>query len=198
MPRHRSTPFLASALAALALILAPMPSATAEIEDISFPDEVDSEAGPLRLFGLGRLRDRVLVRGYVGGLYLPDGVEPAALFDDLPKALELYYYWDIEGRFFGEAADDILSRALPAERVTALRSRVDRLHALYRDVEEGDRYRLTYSPGVGTTLALNGEVLGTIPGADFAADSFGIWLGSEPLNVPFRDQMLGGISRPGR
>lgn len=198
MPRHRSTPFLASALAALALILAPMPSATAEIEDISFPDEVDSEAGPLRLFGLGLLRYRVLFRGYVGGLYLPDGVEPAALFDDLPKALELYYYWDIEGRFFGEAADDILSRALPAERVTALRSRVDRLHALYRDVEEGDRYRLTYSPGVGTTLALNGEVLGTIPGADFAADYFGIWLGSEPLNVPFRDQMLGGISRPGR
>ena len=65
---------------------------------------------------------------------------------------------------------------------------------MYRDVEEGDRYRLTYSPGVGTTVALNGEPLGTIPGADFAADYFGIWLGEEPLDRSFRDQVLGGLS----
>lgn len=198
MPRHRSTPFLAPVLIGLALLLVALPSSSAEIEDIPFPDEVRSEAGPLRLYGLGLLRYRVLFRGYVGGLYLPEGVEAKQLFGDVPKALELHYFWDIEGRFFGEAADDILSRSLPPERLSALRSRLDRLHALYRDVDEGDRYRLTYSPGVGTSLALNGEVLGTIPGADFAADYFGIWLGQAPLNVPFRDQMLGGLAKQDR
>lgn len=198
MPRHRSTSLLASLLVGLALLLGAPISPAAEIEDIPFPDEVRSEAGTLPLYGLGLLRYRVLFRGYVGGLYLPEDVETSRLFDDVPKALELYYFWDIEGRFFGEAADDLLSRSLPADRLAALRSRLDRLHGLYRDVEEGDRYRLTYSPGLGTTLALNGEVLGTIPGADFAADYFGIWLGDEPLNVPFRDQMLGGLSRQSR
>ncbi len=198
MPRHRPTPISATLATGLLVLLAASPSATAEIEDVTFPDEVRSEAGVLPLYGLGLLRYRVLFRGYVGGLYLPEGVEATRLFEDVPKALELYYFWDIEGRFFGEAADDILARSLPPDRFAALRGRLDQLHALYRDVEEGDRYRLTYSPGVGTTLALNGEVLGTIPGADFASDYFGIWLGDEPLNESFRDQMLRGRSSGGR
>ncbi|MCR9097277.1 MAG: chalcone isomerase family protein [bacterium] len=195
MPRHRSLSRPRALLAALTVLLAAPPSFAAEIEDVPFPDQVTSDAGPMPLFGLGLLRYRVLFRGYVGGLYLPTDVRPNRLFEDVPKALELYYFWDIEGRFFGEAADELLARSLPPERLAALRSRLDRLHALYRDVEEGDRYRLTYSPGVGTTLTLNGEALGTIPGADFAADYFGIWLGDDPLNAPFRDQMLRGLSK---
>ena len=91
----------------------------------------------------------------------------------------------------GQAADDLLARSHPPEHIARLRERLDALHALYRDVEEGDRYRLTYVPGVGTTLALNGQPLGTIPGADFARDYFGIWLGPEPINESFRDQILG-------
>ena len=193
MLRHRSISRPSALLAALTVLLAAPPSLAAEIEDVPFPDQVTSDAGPMPLFGLGLLRYRVLFRGYVGGLYLPNDVRPNRLFEDVPKALELYYFWDIEGRFFGEAADELLSRSLPPERLAALRSRLDRLHALYRDVEEGDRYRLTYSPGVGTTLTLNGEALGTIPGADFASDYFGIWLGDDPLNAPFRDQMLRGL-----
>ena len=193
MLRARLSAPLAATLAALTLLWLAPPAAAGEIEEIPFPDSVQSEAGSLSLHGLGLLRYRVLFRGYVGGLYLPDGVPPGRVFEDVPKALELYYFWDIEGRFFGDAADELLKRSLPPTRIAALRSRLDRLHGLYRDVEEGDRYRLTYSPGQGTTLALNGETLGTIPGADFAADYFGIWLGDEPLDVPFRDQILEGL-----
>lgn len=193
MLRHRSISFPILWVSALTVLLAAPPSFAAEIEDVPFPEEVSSDAGPMPLYGLGLLRYRVFFRGYVGGLYLPRDVLPTRLFEDVPKALELYYFWDIEGRFFGEAADELLARNLPPERLAALRSRLDRLHALYRDVEEGDRYRLTYSPGVGTTLTLNGETLGTIPGADFASDYFGIWLGDDPLNSAFRDQMLGGL-----
>ncbi|MGB0621685.1 MAG: chalcone isomerase family protein [Myxococcota bacterium] len=196
MPLHASYALRGSllALATLVSLLAAPVTHAAEIEDVPFPDQIGSGAGSLDLYGLGLLRYRVLFRGYVGGLYLPDGIRSDRLFENVPKALELYYFWDIEGRFFGDAAEALLERSLPPERLAALRGRLDRLHALYRDVEEGDRYRLTYSPGVGTTVALNGEPLGTIPGADFAADYFGIWLGEEPLDRSFRDQVLGGLS----
>ena len=164
-----------------------------EIEDVPFPGEVVAGDETLKLAGLGLLRYRILFRGYVGGLYLPDGVPTSRTLEDVPKALELYYFWDIKGRFFGEAADELLGKHLPPERVAALRGRLDRLHALYRDVEAGDRYRLTYLPGTGTTLSYNGEMLGTIPGADFATDYFGIWLGGRPLDEAFRDQILAGL-----
>ena len=59
-----------------------------------------------------------------------------------------------------------------------LQSRIDNLAALYRDVKPGDRYALTYIPDEGTTLSLNGETLGSIPGDDFARAVFAIWLGA--------------------
>ena len=175
----------------LALAIAVAGSANAaEIEDIPFPDQANAGDAELPLFGLGLLRYKVLFRGYVGGLYLPEGVPASRTLDDVPKVLELYYFWDIDAPLFGEAADDLLARNHPPERIAALRSRLDRLHGLYRDVEEGDRYRLTYVPGDGMSLHHNDDFLGKIPGADFASDYFGIWLGDAPLNEAFRDQMF--------
>jgi hypothetical protein len=195
---HRESVHHAPAIAAIGLLilglmaLPPSARAAAEIEDIPFPEQIVVGQSELPLYGLGLLRYRVLFRGYVGGLYLPKGEEASGTLSDIPKALELYYFWDIEGRFFGEAADELLTRTHPPERIAAMRERLDRLHALYKDVKVGDRYRLTYAPGTGMTLSHNGQDLGTIPGADFATDYFGIWLGNDPLNASFRDQMFEG------
>ena len=135
-----------------------------------FPEKVNAGKQRLPLRGLGLLRYRIFFRGYVGGLYLPANVPASRTLEDVPKALELYYFWDIEGRFFGKTADELLAQNHPPERVAAIRERLDRLNMLYRDVKVGDRYRLTYVPSEGTTLSHNGKALGTIPGADFATD----------------------------
>jgi len=82
---------------------------------------------------------------------------------------------------------------VPAETLQALRSRIERLHALYENVKPGDRYSLTYIPGRGTELALNGDSKGTIEGADFATAYFAIWLGPKPLHAALKSQLL---SRP--
>ena len=179
----------------MAVLLTSIESRAAEIEDVPFPNIVEAGSHRLPLFGLGLLRYRVLFRGYVGGLYLPPGAASGIALQDVPKALELYYFWDIEGRLFGQAADELLARSLPPERIAQLRPRLERLHALYQDVEAGDRYRLSYAPGNGTTLSLNGAPLGTIPGADFAQVYFGIWLGPDPLNEAFRDQLFERLPR---
>ena len=163
-----------------------------EIEGVHFPDPISVGAERLPLFGLGLLRYRVFFRGYVGALYLPEGTRPSQVLEDTPKVLELSYFWAIKGTLFAEAADELLERSQTPEALEVLQERLDRLNRLYRDVEVGDRYRLTYLPEAGLTLSLNGAPLGTIPGADFAEAYFGIWLGDEPLSISFRDQLLAG------
>lgn len=186
---------LALWLGTLAAPLAAGAAVPTEIEGVSFPASVQAGEAELPLFGTGLLRYRVLFRGYVGGLYLPPNATAAAVGKDVPKALELSYFWAIKGKLFGEAATELLVRQHGPERVRALKKQLDAMHALYRDVEVGDRYRLTYVPGRGTELRLNGELLGTVPGADFARDYFGIWLGRDPLNADFRDAILKSEAR---
>ena len=73
-----------------------------------------------------------------------------------------------------------------------LRGRLERLNAAYRDVKPGDRYALTYLPGRGTELSLNGSPLTVIEGADFAAAYFGIWLGRRPIDEKLKRELLKG------
>jgi hypothetical protein len=164
-----------------------------EIEGVGFAGSVVAEDTPLELHSVGVLRWYFL-KGYVAGLYLGPEVAPEDVLADTPKRLELHYLYGIRGEDFGEAAWKLLARSLDRPALERIRARADHLASAYEDVEPGDRYALTYLPGVGTRLSLNGETRATIPGADFAAAYFGIWLGDEPLDEPLRDQLL----TPGR
>jgi len=146
----------------------------------------------LRLHGASLLRWKRLFKAYVAALYLPAGIGSDEVLEDVPKRLELSYFWDIEGEQFGPAAEQILERTLPEEELRVLRPRLAELHRAYRSVQPGDRYALSYAPGRGTALTLNGELLARIPGADFARAYFGIWLGPEPVDEGLRDRLLAG------
>jgi hypothetical protein len=165
----------------------------AEIEGVTFPEQIlvaDDPPRELRLHGMGLLRYRVVFRGYVAALYLPDGVSRESALEGAPRRLELSYFWAIDGADFGNAADELLERALEPNQLASLRPRLDALHAAYRGVLPDDRYSLTYLPGVGTELRLNDKLLATIPGEDFARAYFGIWLGNQPLDAGLRDALL--------
>ena len=83
-----------------------------------------------------------------------------------------------------------IAENVDAATFAALRPRIDRLNALYRDVNEGDRYALTYLPGSGTELSYNGRPLGRVEGADFAAALFSIWLGDSPVDEGLKRSLL--------
>ena len=51
---------------------------------------------------------------------------------------------------------------------------------------------MTYLPGRGTELALNGTPLAVIEGADFAAAYFGIWLGPNSIDDRLKRDLLKG------
>ena len=127
---------------------------------------------------------------YAGVLYRqPEDCEKQVL-TDTAKRLEFHYYRNIKGSDFAQAANNYLQKNLTDLEYQAVKSRADRLNACYRDVVEGDRYSLTYIPGKGTTLALNGQALINIEGTDFQAAYLKIWLGSKPLSKAFKRKLL--------
>jgi hypothetical protein len=166
----------------------------AEIEGVDFVDNLSVGASELRLHGTGLLRYRLFIKGYVAALYLGDSFSgeatSRAVLADVPRRLEIEYFWAIPAEKFADATVEGISRSTNPATFERLRGRIDRINELYEDVEPGDRYALTYVPGLGTELELNGRRLDLIEGADFSAALFGIWIGDEPLDESLRSQLL--------
>ena len=147
---------------------------------------------PLVLKGAALLRYLVFIKAYTGALYLPHGVPGTSALSDVAKHLVLEYRVSIGSQDFADATSRVIKRSVDELTFTTLAPRIKRLNTLYQDVIPGDRYSLTYVPGYGTDLALNGKVLGRIPGPDFASALFAVWLGGNPIDGGFRDTLLGG------
>jgi hypothetical protein len=163
----------------------------AEIEGVTFDDSVVTNDTLLTLRGTGLFRYLGFIKAYVGALYVADGTPTEEVLADAAKRLEVEYFHAIEGEDFGPATDKVIARNVDAQTLATLRPRIDQHNALYEDVQPGDRYSLTYIPGRGTELALNGEPKGLIEGADFAAAIYAMWLGQQPMNESFKKQLLG-------
>ncbi len=187
-PAHAALPLLAAAL--LAWPATPR-AASVTVDQVAFDRDVEAPGVTLRLAGAGLFRWKWFVKVYASAHYLPPGSTRPGPEADQPRRLEFSYLVAIDGRDFGKAADDILARGFPAEVLAPLRERLGRLHAAYVDVKPGDRYALTYLPGVGTELSHNGRRLALVEGADFARVYYAIWLGDAPIDTGLRDRLLG-------
>jgi hypothetical protein len=160
------------------------------IEGVTFPETYAGDGVVLHLQNAALLRYKVLFRGYVVGLYLPEGTDPSAVLEDVPKRMEFSYFWSIPGEEFGKAGEKILARNVDEKTLERLRSRLDRIDRAYKDIRPGDRYALTYVPCRGTELSYNSVPLTVIEGADFAAAYFSIWLGEKPLDDGLKKELL--------
>ncbi len=98
------------------------------------------------------------------------------LSEQTPARLELCYARDLSVENFIEGAQ----RGLPERLTVDLQQAVDRLHAAYKPVKQGDCYHLDFQPEQGTRLILNGKTLVQIDTPGFKALYFGIWLGKQP------------------
>jgi hypothetical protein len=180
----------AGLLAAALLLAAPPARADVSVGDVRFVEGATALGEPVQLKGTGLFRWKWVVKVYAAAFYLPAGVDRFEPADDVARRLEFNYLVGIQGSDFGPAADKLLARNFPEETLAPLRDRIERLHATYVDVKPGDRYALSYLPGQGTELTLNGRRLALVEGADFARVYFAIWLGQRPLDDGMRDRLL--------
>jgi hypothetical protein len=162
----------------------------AEIEEVTFQDKIIVANEEFQLYGVALLKYMLFFNGYVGALYLPASIDPADAMGDVSKHLVLHYFHDIKKEDFQTSTTAIIKQNVSEASYQNIEDRVQTFNALYRDVRSGERYSLTYIKGKGSTLALNGKTLGTIPGDDFCVAVFSIWLGENPIDEHFRDTLL--------
>jgi len=174
-----------------AFLSLPYVADAAEIEGVYFEEVYESGGIRLPVQGTGLFRYMGLFKAYVGAIYYEEGLGPHELLADHAKRLEVEYFHAIAAADFGAATNEIMARNVDQKILVRIRPQIDYHNALYRDVEPGDRYALTYIPGRGTELALNGRPLGIIEGEAFAAALFSMWLGERPMNRSFKEQLLG-------
>lgn len=187
MPRF----FFNTAMVAIMLLTAGPSAHAVTVEGVTFAETYQVEDTELHLRGSGLLRYLVFIKAYVGAFYLLPQEDARQALGPTPRRLELEYFHTISASDFADATRQKIADNVTADTLAALSARLEQFNALYRDVQPGDRYALTYRPGDGTELSLNGTPLGRIAGDDFAAAVFAIWLGTDPIDNDFRDALLG-------
>ncbi len=155
-------------------------------------------AAQLEPIGSGSVRYLGLIKVYDATLYAPpQSSETAILGGEQSICLQLDYAVDVPSSAFIEAAETILARQHEPDVLARVRPQIDVIHGSYRDVGDGDSYRLCYDDTSGRSrLALNDEVLATVDSSEFAAIYFGIWLSpDQPLDESLRDDLFAGLEQ---
>lgn len=164
----------------------------ATLAGVALPDAATVGGQRVELNGLG-LREKLFIDIYVGGLYLAhrttDGA--AAIAADEPKRVVMHFiYSKVTREQMIETFEEGFA-GLPG--VAAQRANIDQMIGwVPAQVVAGDELVFEYIPGRGTSMVLNGKVLGTIAGTDFMKLVWGIYLGPHPPTEDLKRGMLKG------
>ena len=177
---------------ACTLLLA-APATAASLADVTLPDRAEVGGKTLVLNGLA-LRKKFVVKVYVGGLYVASKEKSAAkiLGADEPRRMVMHFLYDVPKEKMCEAWSEGLtdnSKNAPAE----VKKNFTTLCAWMENIDEGKRIVLTYVPGKGTDVQVNGKAKGTLPGKPTADAILATWIGPKPgPGDDFKKGVLGG------
>ena len=124
-------------------------------------------------------------------LSLPASVPSTEVLKDHSRQLTFVYLRAFTAAELAKATTSTIQERQgtpPSEEIT---SGLTAINALWPAVQPGDRLELFYQSGNGTTVSVNGRLLGLVPGAAFSRVLFSIWLGDDPIDKGLRRQLLG-------
>ena len=176
------------------LLMSAVSAAAMELAGVTLPDTTTVTGTTLKLNGMGlRTKTMLKVKVYAAGLYLATPSRDAAsiIAADEPKQVVMHFlYKKVEKDKLTEAWREGFANN-SAAALSALRARLDEFCALWPDMAGGERAVITYLPGAGTRLEINGKEVGVIPGKDFADALFAVWLGTKPADAGLKEGILG-------
>jgi hypothetical protein len=119
--------------------------------------------------------------------------DPAAILADTGPACILMHftYSEVSREKITGGWSDGLEENLSADRMSAIRPRLEKFNTLFRKVVKGDVIRIDYLPESGTQVRINDEWRGSVEGNDFFRDLLRIWLGAHPASKSLKRGMLG-------
>src|SRR4051812_16721174 len=161
------------------------------LKGVNMPDSVQAGGKTLVLNGMG-LRTKVIVKVYVGGLYLEQKSQDAnaILKADAPKRMVMHFMRDLSKAQLTEAFNEGFTNNSPEAR-KAVKADIDKLLAAVEDVKENQEMVFTYVPGTGTTMSVGGKDKLTIAGSAFPPVLFSLWIGPKPPTSDLKKGLLG-------
>ena len=127
---------------------------------------------------------------YTGYLYTePNEVKIYEKLGDIPLRLELKYHRDLSAQDFIESGESFM-KDNPEIAFESIKKERDQINSMYKDIKEGDVYRIDYTLEEGISLYLNGQKQGSIHGKQFAKSYLGIWLSKYSLSRSFTEKLL--------
>jgi hypothetical protein len=177
----------------LLVLLLALPAHAGNLAGVTLPDTAEVKGQKLVLNGLG-LRKRFVVKVYVGGLYLPAREKSAQkiLSGDTPHRMVLHFLYDVSKDQMCDAWNEGLEANTPNASADVKKA-FSTLCSWMEPIDKGNKIVMTYVPGEGTTVEVNGKTKGTIPGAAAADAILATWIGPKPgPGEDFKEAVLGG------
>ena len=150
----------------------------------------------LVLNGAG-VRTQLVFRIYVAALYLPARLDSGEdiLHENQPRRLLLHMLRDVPSSELATSMNETLNATLTRAERQPLESRIRQFNVMLealRDVKPGTQIVIDYAPDSGTTILVDGEQKGHVPGADFNQALLRMWIGSRPRDAQLKTALLGG------
>lgn len=176
---------------AATLVLAGVAGA-ATVAGVNIPDTTDVNGQKLVLNGAG-LRKKFVIKVYTGALYLPakQADAGAILGGDTPRKMVMHFVYDVDKGKIAEAWTDGLKDNVP-NASAEVKKNFDLLSSWMEDVKEGQQIVMTYIPGTGTAVEVNGKGKGVLAGKATADAILATWIGPKPgPGKDFKKAVLG-------
>ena len=173
---------LPGALLISSVLLAPAaaPAAAATLAGVTLPDKAEAAGQALVLNGLA-LRTKFFIKVYVGGLYLPakERSPGKVMGADAPRRMSFHFLYSVSAEQMCDAWDEGLadnSPSAPGDVKAGFKTLCGYMEA----IPKGNEMVLTYLPGQGTQVEVNGKTKGTLPGKATADAVLATWIGPHP------------------
>lgn len=179
-------------LIAATLLLLAAPALARSVAEVDVPETLSVDGKSLKCNGAG-IRKKFVVKVYVGALYLESNSTDAGaiLKGDGAWAVRMVFLRDVDKDKIVGAYKEGFEKNSPSKAAT-LQPSLDKLTATLTDAKKGAIVTVSYAPGKGTTVAVQGGPTVTVEGKDFGDAMLANWLGNKPADGGLKTEILAG------
>jgi Chalcone isomerase-like len=178
---------------ALLTLLLALPASAGTVAGVNLPDKAEAGGQTLVLNGMG-LRSKFIIKVYVGGLYLAQKEKAPAkiLGADTPRRMVMHFLYSVNKEQMCEAWNEGLEQNTPKAAADVKKNFMSLCNWM-EPIPKGNKIVLTYVPGEGTHVEVNGKAKGTLEGKATADAILNTWIGPDPgPGEDFKKAVLGG------